>query len=132
TPIHSSTALSYPSTEAPPLPSAGDLNVNGIMHVSGGTTLVYTNINFSNNSSLIFDAPTTLYVTGSVTAAQVSVIKPASNVPGDLKIRMSGCPSSVFGGINANNLTAVAQIYAPDTDFLTKNNADIYGSRIFG
>jgi hypothetical protein len=110
---------------------SGDLNVSGTVHVGGGGTKVYNNINFSNNASLIFDQPTTVYVTGSVYGAQTSIIKPASNIPADLKIRMTGGPTSVFGGNNANNIVVTALIYAPDTDLSSKNGATLYGSVIF-
>ncbi len=131
TPMISATPLSYPSTENPPYVSSGNLKVTGTLHISGGGTLVYTDINFANNAQLIFDAPTTLYVTGSVNAAQGSIIKPASDIPGDLKIRMTGGASSVFGGPGANNISVTALVYAPATDFSSLNNATLYGSMLF-
>ena len=123
--------LSYPATESPPTVSSGNLNVSGITHIAGGGTKVYTNISFSNNATLVFDAPTTVYVTGNVDAAQATVITSGSGVPKDLMIRMSGGASAYFGGNNANNLTVTAQVYAPNVDFISKNNADIYGSVLF-
>src|SRR5205823_1640728 len=91
----------------------------------------YSNINFTNNSQLIFDNPATVYVTGSVNAGQQTIIKPASSVPKDLMIRMTGGATSVFGGSNANNIVITAQIYAPSTDMVCRNNADFYGSVLF-
>jgi Flp pilus assembly protein TadG len=131
TPLKSATTLAYPATEAPPFISSGDLNVSGTMHITGGGTKVYTNISFSNNASLIFDSPTTVYVTGNIDAAQGSVVKAASGVPKDLMIRMSGGPTKYFGGNNANNFVVTAMVYAPEVDFNSKNNADLYGSVLF-
>ena len=130
TPTRLTDPLSYPSTEAPPFPAAGSLNVNGTVHITGGT-LVYTSINFSNNSMLIFDNPTTLYVTGNVSFSQSGEIKPASGLPVDLKIRMTGGPGSYFGGNNSNNVTVTGQIYAPGVDFIAKNTGTIYGTALF-
>jgi hypothetical protein len=131
TPMVSTSALSYPATESPPTSSSGNLSVSGTVHITGGGTVVYTNINFSNNSTLIFDSPTKVYVTGSVNAANGSTIKPASGVPKDLKIRMTGGSGAEFGGSGANNLTVTGMVYAPDVDFSSKNNADLYGSMLF-
>jgi Flp pilus assembly protein TadG len=130
-PLHSTTPLSYPATENPPFVSSGNLAVSGTTHVSGGGTKVYTNITFSNNATLIFDSPTTVYVTGNIDAAQATTIKPSSGVPKDLMIRMTGGPTNYFGGTSGNNLVITAMVYAPDVDFISKNNADLFGSMLF-
>jgi hypothetical protein len=44
---------------------------------------------------------------------------------------MIGSANSYFGGDNSNNVTVTAQIYAPNTDFLAKNNGEIRGSALF-
>ena len=131
TPIKVPQMLSYPSTESPPFPASGSLNVNGTVHITGGGTLVYTSINLSNNSALIFDNPTTVYVTGNVNFSQSGSIKPSSGLPVDLKIRMTGGANAYFGGNNSNNVDVTAQIYAPDVDFIAKNTGTIQGTALF-
>jgi hypothetical protein len=124
--------LSYPPTESPPSIASGSLVVNGNpQHVQGGGTLVYSSIVLSNNSTLIFDNPTTVYVTGDITFSQSGVIAPASGRPSDLKIRMIGSPKSVVGGSSANNVDITGQIYAPSTDFVAKNNGILHGTALF-
>ncbi|MBC8106640.1 MAG: hypothetical protein H7Z14_08630 [Anaerolineae bacterium] len=123
--------LSYPATESPPFAATGSLSVNGTVHITGGGTKVYTSISLSNNSMLIFDSPTTVYVTGSITYAQGGEIKPLSNLPVDLKIRMTGGAGSTLGGNNANNMVLTAQVYAPATDFIAKNNGELRGTGLF-
>jgi hypothetical protein len=131
TPIRLTDPLSYPSTESPPFGASGSLSVNGTVHIAGGGTLVYTSITLSNNSTLIFDNPTTVYVTGNIAFGQSGEIKPNSGLPVDLKIRMTGGPGSYFGGNNANNVTVTGQIYAPGADFIAKNTGTIHGTALF-
>lgn len=131
TPIHVPQMLSFPSTESPPSAASGSLSVNGTVHITGGGTLVYTSINLSNNSTLIFDNPTTVYVTGDISFSQSGAIKPSSGLPVDLKIRMTGGASSYFGGNNSNNVDVTGQIYAPDTDFIVKNTGTVSGTALF-
>jgi Flp pilus assembly protein TadG len=123
--------MTFPATENPPATPTTGLTVNGIQHVSGGGTKAYTYITLNNGSTLVFDSPTTVYVTGNVTVNTNAAMEPASMIPGDLKIRMTGGPSAVFGGDGSNNITVVGEVYAPDVDFLAKNDADMRGSFIF-
>jgi Flp pilus assembly protein TadG len=130
-PVVQSTALSYPATESPPIITSGNLNVSGTVHVSGGGTKCYTNITFANNATLIFDSPTTVYVTGNITSGQGPTIKPASNVPSDLRIRMSGGPAATAFSSTTDNVTITALVYAPAVTFAAKNNCTLYGSMLF-
>jgi len=107
------------------------LNVNGTVHITGGGTLVYKSINLSNGSTLIFDNPTTVYVTGNIDFNQNGEIKPSSGLPVDLKIRMTGGASSYVGGSNSNNVDLTAQIYAPATDLDVKNTGSVRGTALF-
>jgi Flp pilus assembly protein TadG len=131
TPIQLTDAMSFPSTESPPWAATGSLNINGTVHITGGGTVVYSSITLSNNGLLIFDNPTTVYVTGNVTFAQSGEIKPSSGLPVDLKIRMTGGATSYFGGSNSNNVTVTGQIYAPDVDFIAKNTGTVFGTALF-
>jgi Flp pilus assembly protein TadG len=130
-PIRLSEDLSYPATENPPFAATGSLTVNGTVHITGGGTKVYTSINLSNNSTLIFDSPTTVYVMTNINFAQSGEIKPSTNLPVDLKIRVIGGPTSVIGGTNANNVTITGQVYAPNSDFIAHNNGELRGTGLY-
>jgi len=123
--------LDYPDTETPPVVAGGNLNVNGVVHISGGGTLAYSSITIENNSTLIFDNPTTVYVMNDIAFKQSGEIKPASGLPKDLKIRIVGSGSSTMGGKNSNNVSVTAQIYAPNTDFIANNNGELRGTALF-
>jgi Flp pilus assembly protein TadG len=123
--------LSFPNTESPPGIAVGSLNVNGTMHITGGGTLVYTSISLQNGANLIFDQPTTVYVMNGISFEQSGQIAPASGLPKDLRIRIIGSASSMVGGNNSNNVTITGQIYAPNTDFLANNNAELRGTALF-
>ena len=123
--------MSFPATENPPSTPTTGLTVDGTQTVHGGGTKVYTYITLNNASTLIFDAPTTVYVTGNIVVNTNAAIESSSMVPSDLKIRMTGGPTAVFGGDTSNNITVVGEVYAPDVDFLAKNNADLRGTFIF-
>jgi hypothetical protein len=130
-PVTLSSTLAFPATESAPFAASGSLSVNGTLHVSSGGTLVYTSINISNNSTLIFDNPTTVYVINDILFSQNGEIKPASGLPADLRIRVIGSATSIVGGPNANNIEITAQIYAPNTDFAVHNNGDVRGTALF-
>jgi hypothetical protein len=126
-----SQAMSFPPTENPPATPTTGLLVNGTQTVPGGGTKVYTSITLNNGSTLIFDPGTTVYVTGNLVVNTNAAIEPASMIPGDLKIRMTGGPTASFGGDGSNNITVIGEVYAPAVDFLAKNNADLRGTFIF-
>jgi Flp pilus assembly protein TadG len=123
--------LSFPSTENPPYIASGSLSVNGTTHITGGGTLVYTSITIANNSTLIFDRPTTVYVMSDIIFNNSGSIAPASGSPADLRIRIIGSPTSVVGGNGANNVSITAEIYAPDTDFSARNSGVLSGTALF-
>jgi Flp pilus assembly protein TadG len=125
------TALSYPATENPPVATSGTLSVSGTLHVTGGGTLCYSSISFSNNATLIFDNPTTVYVTGNITSGSGPTIKPSSGVPADLKLRLTGGPSATAFSSSSNNVTIIGMVYAPAVDLQVKNDCTIYGSVLF-
>ena len=124
------TELSYPPTETPTVPSKGVLNVTQSMVLPAGTHY-YTSIVFSNNTDLSFAGPATLYVRDNIVFAQGNTITAANGIPSNLKIRIIGGASSYVGGANANNVDITAEVYAPDSDLTSKNNAYIRGSGIF-
>src|SRR5205823_9893200 len=123
--------LYFPATENPPFVATGSLSVSGIVHITGGATLVYTSIVIGNNSALIFDQPTTVYVMSDISFSQNGSIAPASAHPSDLKIRVIGSPTSVVGGNGANNVIITGEIYAPDSDFIAHNNGELRGTALF-
>ena len=131
TPVRLTQDLSFPATENPPFIATGSLSVSGTVHITGGGTLVYTSIVIGNNSNLIFDQPTTVYVLSDITFSQSGTIASASGKPADLRIRVIGSPTSVVGGAGANNVTVTAQIYAPNSDFRVQNNGEIRGTALF-
>lgn len=129
TPLHTSADLSYPNPPSPPTSSSGTLDVSN-KSLPGGT-YVYDSINMGNNSSLTFTGPTTLYVINDIIFSGSGTIAPTSGLPADLKIRIIGSATSVVGGSGSNNVTITGQIYAPNTDFIAKNNGELRGSALF-
>jgi Flp pilus assembly protein TadG len=130
-PTKLSNDLVYPPTENPPVVAGGALNVDGVVHISGGGTLAYSSINMASGAWLIFDNPTTVYVMNDITFNGGGSIAPASGLPSDLRIRIIGSSTSTVGGSNSNDITITAQVYAPNTDLIGKNNAELRGTSLF-
>ena len=109
---------------------AKDLVVNGTRTLAGGT-YHFTSITLNHNATLTFSGPATLYIDGSVTYANNGSIAAYGEVPGNLKIRQRGA-GTTFGGAGANDVTVVADLVAPQTDFIAKNVAHIRGRAVLG
>jgi hypothetical protein len=107
-----------------------DLVVNGTRTLAGGT-YHFTSVTLNNNATLTFSGPATLYIDGSVIYANNGSILAYGEVPGNLKIRQRGA-GTTFGGASANDVTVVADLVAPQTDFLAKNDAHVRGRAVVG
>ena len=79
------------------------------------------------SGSLRFSGPAVVYINGD--ADVTGSIAPSSGVPADVTIYQYG--SHTFGDANANGMTVTANIVAPASDFVAKNNLNFYGSAIF-
>jgi Flp pilus assembly protein TadG len=100
------------------------LTVNGNTTLPGGT---YWYTSMTINANLTFSGPTTIYVDGDVVIG--GTLAPSSGSPGDLVIYQFG--SNTFGDAAVNGMNITAEVIAPNSDFLAKNNLTYYGSGIF-
>lgn len=106
-----------------------NLNVAGTVNLPAGT-YYFTSVTLGNNAQLSFLGPATVYVDGNVTFSQNGSISGYGNLPANLRIRQRGA-GSVFGSSSANNVTLVADIEAPQSDFSAKNSAVLMGRGFF-
>jgi hypothetical protein len=90
----------------------------------GGT---YWFTSLTVNGPLTFSGPTTVYVNGSVSLGDD--ILAYNSIPANLKIYQLG--TNTFGDAGNNNITIVADVSGPHSDFSTKNNLTFAGSGIF-
>jgi hypothetical protein len=105
--------------------SWSDVTVSsGTYYIPGGTYYV-NNLSISNQCTLSFTGPATLYVSGNVKFNGDCTIAAYNSVPGNLQIYHTG--SGSFGSATANNTTIIADMYAPGVDLSVKNNANLYG-----
>ena len=116
-----------PATNPGGVPAA--LSVTGTMTLSAGV-YHFTSISLDKNATLTFTGPATVYVDGSITYDGSGTIRAYGSIPANLKIRQRGA-GSVFGGEKATDVTAIADIEAPQTDFQAKNSAHIRGRGVF-
>jgi len=97
------------------------LNGNGVVTIPGGNYYVHQ-FSTSNQSTLSFSGPATVYVTGSLVLAGATVT--ASNLPKNLQFVVIG-----NGMVQVNNNGAVySRIYAPQSAVTLSGSGDIYGS----
>jgi hypothetical protein len=106
-----------------------DLDVPATMTLPGGT-YYFTSLTMENNSSLRFSGPATVYVDGNVTFNNSGEILAYDSIPANLHIIQRGA-GTVFGGPNANNVTFIAAIDAPETDFIVNNGPSLQGRATF-
>jgi hypothetical protein len=119
---------------APSLPAwSPQSNPGGIPQaytVSSNTTLPggsYWFTSLTVSGSLTFSGPAVVYINGD---ADISgSIAPSSRIPADLTIYQYG--SHTFGDSNGNGMSITADIVAPGSGFVAKNNLNFYGSGIF-
>jgi Flp pilus assembly protein TadG len=108
---------------------AKNLIVNSSVTLPGGT-YYFTSISVANNADITFSGPATLYIDGSVNFSQDNGVYAYRRIPSNLKIFQRGA-GATFGGSNANNITLLADILAPQTTFNVNNNALLVGGAIF-
>jgi hypothetical protein len=134
-PIQLDGPIPTPVVDLSAAPKSNPGGVSKNLHVTGnivlpGGTYYFNSIKVDNNSDITFSGPATLYIDGSVDFAQDNSVIAYQRVPSNLKIRQSGA-GTFFGGKNTNNLTMVADVVAPQSDFSVKNNATLMGHGIF-
>ena len=124
-----STALAAPSLPAWS-PQSNPGGISQVYTVSSNKTLPggsYWFTSLTVSGTLTFSGPAVLYINGD---ADISgSIAPSSAVPSDLTIYQYG--SHTFGDSNANGMSITADVIAPGSDFVAKNNLNFYGSGIF-
>lgn len=106
-----------------------NLDVKSTLTLPGGN-YYFTSIDVANSSNIHFSGPATLYIDGDVNFAQNNGVYAYNNIPSNLRIFQRGAGTS-FGGSNANNITIVADILAPQTAFQVNNNAILLGAAFF-
>ena len=115
---------------APSMPSWSPPGGVSALTVSSNTTMpggTYWYSSMNVTADLTFSGPTTIYVNGNVTVA--ATLTAASGVPGDLVIYQFGAGG--FGDSASNGMDITADVIAPNSDFLAKNNLNFYGSAVF-
>lgn len=115
-------------------PSSNPNSVSANLVVSGTLTLppgnyAFTTITMNNNALLTFSGSATLYVDGDVAFTNHGEIRAYNRVPSNLKILQRGA-GTTFGGSNAK-MEVFADIEAPDTAMVAKNDVTFYGRAIF-
>jgi hypothetical protein len=117
-PIPTMPAWAPPGGAALPLVVASDTTMPG-------GSYWYTSMTVTAN--LTFSGPTTIYVNGDIYID--GSLAPASGNPADVTIYQIGAHN--FGDLGINGLNLTAGVYAPNSDFMAKNNLYYYGSGIF-
>jgi Flp pilus assembly protein TadG len=111
-------------TWAPPGGTALPLVVASNTVMPGGS---YWYSSMTVTATLTFSGVTTIYVNGDIYVD--GTLTPASGKPGDLTIYQIGAHN--FGDLGINGLNLTAGVYAPNSDFLSKNSLSYYGGGIF-
>lgn len=112
------------------VPGANPNNIPMIYTVSSSRTLpggTYWFTSLSVSGTLTFSGPTTFYINGN--AAVSGSLLAYQNIPRNLKIYMIG--ARVFGDGNANDVDVTADIEAPYSAFIVKNNLYFRGRMLF-
>lgn len=123
-----STAVTVPAQAA----WAPQPNPNGVPQaytVSGTTTLPpgdYWFTSLTVSGTLTFSGPAVLVVNGPVNIS--GAIRAYNLIPANLTIKQRG--NNVFGDPSANGIDIVADIQAPGSDFVAKNNLKFRGRMI--
>lgn len=118
-------AMNYPSPGTPP--SAAMTPPPTLTNLAGGV-YVWNNLTMTNNKTLSFTGPATVWITGNVDLSNNCTIQAYNGIPSNLKIYMTS-PNGTF--TTNNNTTISCQIYGPTITYEDKNNAVYYGSGIF-
>lgn len=111
-----------------PSPNPGGISqaytVSSAKTLPGGT---YYFTSLSIQAPLSFSGPATVYVNGNVTIDDS--LTGYQFKPSNLKIYQLG--NHTFGDSKGNDLAIFAEIEAPGSDFVVKNNLGMYGSAVF-
>jgi hypothetical protein len=129
TTVKEATAIPSPTIPAW-APGTNPGNLSQTYVVSSNTTLAGGTYWFNSltvNANLTFSGSAVVYVNGPVAVG--GTLAPTSGVPSDLKIYQYG--SSGFGDSASNGMNITAQVQAPGSDFVAKNNLYYAGSGIF-
>jgi Flp pilus assembly protein TadG len=115
-----------PGTNPGSIPSA--YTVNSSVTLPHGTYW-FTSLTISQSGTLSFDGPSTVYVNGTVDL--LGSIIASGSIPSNLKIYQYG--SNTFGnpGGSANVTTVIADVVAPNSNFIEKNVVFFYGRGFF-
>jgi hypothetical protein len=129
------TAIPTPAVDFSGAPASNPGGVPTDLHVKSDMTLqsgtyYFTRIAVDNNADINFNGPATVYIDGDVQFSQDNGVYAYQRIPANLRIFMRGTGTS-FGGSNANNITVVADITAPQTNFQVNNNALLIGAATF-
>jgi Flp pilus assembly protein TadG len=131
--INQTTAIAAPSMPAwSPGTNPGSISssytVNSSVTLPHGTYW-FTSLTIPQGGTLSFDGPSTVYVNGSVDL--LGSIVAYNSVPSNLKIYQYG--SNTFGdpGGSANVTTVIADVVAPNSNFIEKNVVYFYGRGFF-
>ena len=128
--INGSTQVLSSPLPVPSMPNWNPLTAPTDLVVSSATTLpagYYWFNSITTTANLTFSGPSVVYVNGPVSID--ANLGPASGLPRDLFIYQYGTTTFGDGLYNGMNLTA--NVIAPNSDFLTKNNLNYYGSGVF-
>lgn len=89
-----------------------------------GGSYYFTSLTLSG--TLTFSGPATLYVNGDVSIG--GTLAASGTVPANLRVYQYGSHQFIAGG---NNVTVVADVLAPLSNFTSQNNLSYYGRGIF-
>ena len=119
--------LTYPPVESPTVPNSGALDVPAHTTTAlPGGTYSYSSITLGQGSTLTFTGPATVYVDGDITTGNAAAITAFEGIPANLRIRVLGSHVISLG----NNVTVVADLYAPQSTFQDMNNVHFRGALV--
>lgn len=107
-----------------PLTAPTDLVVSTVTTLPGG---YYWFNSMTVTANLTFAGPSVVYVNGPISFD--ATVGPSSGGPRDLFIYQYG--TTTFGDGDYNGMNLTANVIAPYSDFVTKNNLNYYGSGVF-
>ena len=128
--ISGTTQVLSSNLSIPSIPNWNPLNAPTDLVVSTATTLpagYYWFNSITMTANLTFSGPSVVYVNGPISID--ANMGAASGLPRDLFIYQYG--TTTFGDGAYNGMNLIANVVAPYSDFLTKNNLNFYGSGVF-
>jgi len=126
---HLSSAINTPAAPSWS-PGTNPASTPQVYSVGGSTTLpagTYWFTSLTVSGTLTFSGPTIIYINGN---ADISgTLTAANGIPANLVIYQIG--SYTFGDASSNFVNITAQVIAPGSDFVAKNNMNFYGEMLF-